>query len=245
MAKTSPKQILLAALSLLAIGGAATAIYFQTRPPGINVPLHRAMGEVLAETAASITNDGKIVLVTLDGHKFPILKAQVEGLELGLQKYPKLELYKTVEVETEGKPKYGPGRGLSEERFLRIVSKYAGRAEIVISLIGSPELNEEQLKKLPAPMPKFIAETRGRDELVEMFAAGAIHAAVVPRFIFPAPVEKPRTPREWFDTYWQVVNPSSFNADGEVEKPVKKSDKKTDEKTAAVNASATNSPTPP
>lgn len=232
MPKRGPKEILLAVISLAAIAGAATAIYFQTRPPGINVPLHRAMGEALAETAASMTNRGKIVLITLDGNKFPILKAQLEGLQTGLAKYPKLELYRTVEVETEGKPKYGPGRGLSEERFLRIAAKYSGRAEIIISLIGSPELDEEQLRRLPTPMPKFIAETRGRDELVGMFAAGVIHAAIVPRFVFPAPVEEPRTPRDWFDTYWQVVNPASFEADENPDKP----DKKAKEKPATPSA---------
>jgi hypothetical protein len=213
MAKYRPKQIAIGVISVLAIAGAAIAIYFQTRPPGINVPLHRTMGEVLVEQAAAVTNAGKIVLITIDGNKYPEIKAQIEGVESALAKRPMLKLYRTVEVETEGKPKYGPGRGLSEERFLRIVKKYSGRAAIVISLIGSPELNKEQLSELPKPMPIFIAETRGRDELVEMFSAGAIHAAVVPRFIFPAPVEKPRTARDWFDTYFQAINPSNAKAD--------------------------------
>jgi hypothetical protein len=137
----------------------------------------------------------------------------MEGFENALARFPKLELYRTEEVETEGKSKYGPGRGLSGARFLRNVKKYSGRAAVVISFIGSPELNEDQLKELPKPMPLFIAETRARDEVVAMFGAGAIHAAVVPRFIFPAPVEKPRTPREWFDMYFQVINPSSLDTD--------------------------------
>jgi hypothetical protein len=213
MAKTSPKQIVLAVFSFLAIAGAAAAIYMQTRPPGINAPLHRAIGEVLAEQAAALTNRGKIVVITIDGQKYPELKAQMEGFENALARFPKLELYRTEEVDTEGKSKYGPGRGLSESRFLRNVKKYSGRAAVVISFIGSPELNEDQLKELPKPMPLFIAETRARDEVVAMFGAGAIHAAVVPRFIFPAPVEKPGTAREWFDMYFQVINPSSLDAD--------------------------------
>lgn len=219
MAKTAPKQIVVAIVSLLVIAGAGAAIYMQTRPPGINAALHREIGEVLAEQAAALTNSGKIVLITIDGKKYPEIKAQMEGFESALAKFPKLELYRTEEVDTEGKSKYGPGRGLSESRFLRHVKKYSGRAAIVVSFIGSPELNQDQLKELPKPMPLFIAETRGRDELVEMFAAGAIRAAVVPRFIFPAPVEKPRTPREWFDMYYQVVNPSNLNADDRANSP--------------------------
>jgi hypothetical protein len=187
------------------------------------VPLHRTMGEVLAEQAASITNKGKIVVITIDGNAFPEIKAQMEGFEKALEKFPGLKLYRTVEVETEGKPKYGPGRGLSEERFLRIMNKYSERAQIVISLIGSPELKEDQFEKVPKRMPKFIAETRGRDELAALFAAGVIHAAIVPRFVFPAPVEKPRTAREWFDNYWQVINPSTVADDDEI--PKKKQEK--------------------
>src|SRR5262245_58398173 len=114
MAKTRSRQILIAVLSALAIAGAATAIYIQTRPPGINARLHRAMGEALAEQAAALTNAGKIVLITLDGNEHPEIKAQVEGFEKRLNAFPKLKLYRTVEVDTEGKPKYGPGRGLSE-----------------------------------------------------------------------------------------------------------------------------------
>ena len=228
MANYGPKQISIAVISVLAIAGAAAAIFFQMRPPGINVRLHRTMGEVLAEQAASITNKGKIVVVTIDGSAYPEIKAQMEGFEKALEKFPALKLYRTVDVETEGKPKYGPGRGLSEERFQRIMKKYSGRADIVISLIGSPELKEDQFEKLPKPMPKFIAETRARDQLAALFAGGVIHAAVVPRFIFPAPVEKPRTSREWFDHYWQVINPSNVPVedDEDSSKRSKKSDSK-------------------
>jgi hypothetical protein len=211
-------------------------IYFQTRPAGINVRLHRTFGEVLAEQAATLTNAGNIVLITIDPSENPILKAQAEGLEKGLQKYPKLKLYRTVEVDAEGKAKYGPGRGLSGERYLRIMKKYSDRANIFISLIGSPTLNEEQLQKLPKPMPKFIAETRGRDQLAELFAGGAIHAAIVPRFIFPSPIEKPRTPRDWFDTYWQVINPGNVPANEMTEDP-------STGEAEAVKSKSSNSPT--
>ncbi|HEY6227387.1 MAG TPA: hypothetical protein VI282_09725 [Verrucomicrobiae bacterium] len=237
MAKPGLKQIFLAVVSIVAITGAGVAIYFQTRPTGINVRLHRMFGEVLAEQAATLTNAGNIVLVTIDPAKNPILKAQAEGLEKGLKKYPNLKLYRTVEVDAEGKAKYGPGRGLSGERYLRIMKKYSDRGNIVISLIGSPTLNEEQLQKLPKPMPKFIAETRGRDQLVELFAGGAIHAAIVPRFIFPSPIEKPRTPRDWFETYWQIINPANVPPNDDTDESSVRSDQKTPKtKTSPTNS---------
>ncbi|HUS35842.1 MAG TPA: hypothetical protein VM680_10875 [Verrucomicrobiae bacterium] len=37
--------------------------------------------------------------------------------------------------------------------------------------------------------------------------------------LFPAPVEKPRTARDWFDTYFQAINPSNMKADDENDSP--------------------------
>ena len=214
MGKTGPKQIAISIVALLAIAASGWVIYRQTRPEGINVKLHRVIGEVLAEQAALVTtNRGKVVVVHLDRAKYPVINAQLEGFESGLQKFPDLKLYRTVEVDAEGKPKYGPGRGLSGERFLRIVKKYSGRADVIVSFIGTPTLTEEEFKNLRQPMPKFVAETRAREQLAQLFAANAVHAAIVPRFIFPSPVQKPKTPRDWFDEGWQVINPSNVPAD--------------------------------
>lgn len=219
MAKPNSKQIVAAILSLLAIASAGVAIYLQTRSPGINHALHSEVGIVLAEQVAALTNAGRIVLVTAAGDKFPELKAQAEGFEKGLEKFPKLKLYRITEIDTEGKPKYGPGRGLSDDRYLRLLKKYENRAVAIVSLIGAPEVDKDKFEKLPEKRPLFIAETREREDLVVLFAAQGIHAAVVPRFDFPAPVDKPRAPREWFDKYWQVINVSNFKADIESDPP--------------------------
>jgi hypothetical protein len=215
MAKLTGKQLLALVFSIVAIIASAVAIYQQTRAPEINRALHTEIGVVLAEQIAALTNAGRVVLVTIAGDKFPELKAQADGFEKALEKFPKLKLYRTVEVDSEGKAKYGPGRGLSDDRYLRILKKYEDRAAAIVSLIGAPELDKEKFEKLPEKRPFFIAETREREELVLLFAAGGIHAAIVPRFDFPSPVDKPHTPREWFDKFWQVINVSNFKADAE------------------------------
>ena len=217
MAKLNGKQVAALVFSIIAISAAGVAIYQQTRPPGINRALHTEIGVVLAEQVATLTNAGRVVVVTLAGDNFPELKAQAEVFEKGLEKFPKLKLYRTVEVDSEGKAKYGPGRGLSDDRYLRILKKYENRAAAIVSLIGAPELDKEKYDKLPKKGPFFIAETREREELVLLFAARGIHAAIVPRFDFPAPVDKPHTPREWFDKFWQVINLSNFKSDAEPE----------------------------
>jgi hypothetical protein len=217
MAKLNGKQLFALIFSIVAISAAGVAIYQQTRPPGINRALHTEIGVVLADQVGALTNSGRVVLITLAGDNFPELKAQAEGFEKGLEKFPKLKFYRTVEVDGEGKAKYGPGRGLSDDRYLRILKKYEDRAVAIVSLIGAPELDKDKFEKLPKKSSFFIAETREREELVLLFAAGGIHAAIVPRFDFPSPVDKPHTPREWFDKFWQVINVSNFKADTEPE----------------------------
>lgn len=205
---TSRKKILLTTICILAITASAIAIALQLRTPGINVPLHQMVGQVLAEqTAASCSNKAAIVIITLDTPD-PILKARLEGFEKAARTVPGLKILDSAEVKGEGRAKYGPGRGLSGERYLRIVNKHP-KADTFVSLIGAPNLSPEQLRKLPKPPPRLIAETRARDHVVLLFRARALQAAVVPRFIFPAPGGKPHTAREWFNVYWQTISPGN------------------------------------
>ena len=55
----------------------------------------------------------------------------------------------------------------------------------------------------------LLCEARLREGLLELFDKGVLHAAIVPRFTYPAPEGKAKTPREKFDLFWQVLNPSN------------------------------------
>jgi hypothetical protein len=188
---------------VLAIVGSSLWIYFvRFAAPNFNVPLHRAVGRVMAEeTAKLLNNRGKIVVIAIDG---PELRVQLEEFEQTLKQSPAIEIDETYIVDTENKPKYGPGSGLSGARFARIVNKNL-KAAAIVSFIGAPELSEEEIGQLQA-RPKFIAQSRSVEKLPPLFEKQLLHVAIVRRFQFPAPIEgRPATLRQWFDKQFQIV----------------------------------------
>jgi hypothetical protein len=208
MAKLTSKQILLATLSVLAIGASIAFLVFQLRQPKTDFAVHQAVGEIIAEQIPSLTNNARVVVITIDSHHEPELAWRRAGFELAVAKLPGVKVLDWEEVDTKGKSKYGPGRGLSLERYLRLVKKNP-EGNLFVSLIGAPDFEKDELKDLPSPLPRLLAEARVRDGLLELFDKGVLHAAIVPRFVFPAP-EKPRkTPRDKFELYWQILNPAN------------------------------------
>ena len=202
---TKAKEILLLSGSLAAIIGSSLWIYFtQFAQPAFNVPLHQRVGEVLAqETARLIHTQGQVVVVTMDASKEPELKAQMQIFEKTLKKLGPISI-KELPVETDDKPHYRTGAGLSSRRFLRILKKSA-TADAIVSFIGAPRMTEEELAQVEKA-PKFVAECRSPDRIKRLFDKKLLQVAVVNRFEYPAPVKhNPKTPKQWFEKYYQVV----------------------------------------
>jgi len=202
---TKAKEILLLSGSLAAIIGSCLWIYFtQFAQPAFNVPLHQRVGEVLAqETARLIHTQGQVVVVTMDASKEPELKAQMQIFEKTLKKLGPISI-KELPVETDDKPHYRTGAGLSSRRFLRILKKSA-TADAIVSFIGAPRMTEEELAQVDRA-PKFVAECRSPDRIKRLFDKKLLQVAVVNRIEYPAPVKhNPKTPKQWFEKYYQVV----------------------------------------
>ena len=199
------KQILVITGALAAIVGSMTWVYFtQFAQPGFNVALHEHVGEVLAlETAKLIHSNGQVVVVTMDSSKMPELKVQMRRFEKVLKKLGTIRI-KELPMDTEDKPQYRTGAGLSSRRFLRIVKKSAG-ADAIVSFIGAPRMSEDEIGQVEKA-PKFIAECRSPDKIKRLFDKRILQLAVVNRFDYPAPIKhNPKTPKQWFDKYYQVV----------------------------------------
>jgi hypothetical protein len=204
------KQSLVAALCLLAIAGSAWWIFHnQFRTPKFNVVLHQAIGQIMAEETARLLNHtGEVVVVAIETARFPELQAQLDEFGKILKQSSHIKIEETYKLETDNKPKYGVGSGLSGRRYVRIVNKKPAAAAIV-SFVGAPDLSEDDIAQLKY-QPKFIAESRSVEGLKKLFEKRFIHAAVVSRFQFPTPVkDTPRTRREWFDKRFQVVTAES------------------------------------
>jgi len=210
LAAFDAKQKLLALSALLAILGSALWIYrTEFLAPGFNVPLQEAVGQAIAqETSRMVGHTGGVVIVSTDTSHAPELKVQIEAFEKQLKRLGAITVTEKVVLDPGDDPKYRPGSGLSAKRFLKIVRKHH-RASAIVSFVGAPHLSDVELGQLKS-VPKFIAETHSPEKLINLFEKKILLAAVVPRYEFPAPgPRKPKTSREWFDHYFQIIAPGA------------------------------------
>ena len=206
--KNNFKVLLLAVTCVLIIAASVVWICLtEVAAPKFKVPLHRAVGQVMAEEVSRLLGHrGEVVLIAMETTKAPELKVQIEEFESTLKRIGNVKIKRTYALETEGKAKYGVGSGLSGRRFVRMVNKNLD-ADALVSFVGAPTLSNEELQEIPK-RPKFIAESRSVDKLNKLFESKAIDLAIVSRFTFPAPVEgTPKTQREWFDKYFEIATP--------------------------------------
>jgi hypothetical protein len=200
------KQKLLALSALFVILGSGLWIYrTEFGPPNINIPLHQAVGEVMAEeTSRLVGHAGSVVIVTTDSPQARELKIQVEAFQKQLKRLGGITVKETVTLDPGDNPKYRAGAGLSGKRFLKIVRKNPG-ASAIVSFVGAPQLSDAEIAQLKST-PKFIAETHSPEKLMSLFQKKILSAAIVPRYEFPAPgPRKPHTGREWFEHYFQIL----------------------------------------
>jgi hypothetical protein len=222
--KSKRIAIALACLAVIAACGVWTW-RTQFAAPKFNVALHVGLGQVMAEqTALALNNTGKIVIVTLAANGFPELGVQVGEFKKIIARHPEITIKETYELETDDKPKFSFGSGLSARRYVRLVNKNVSAAAIV-SFVGAPDLGDKELAELKKT-PKLIAECRSADKLKRLFDLKAIHTAIVSRFEYPTPIKgTPHSPHEWVEQRFQIVTaekasslPSSSN---DVEAPGK------------------------
>jgi hypothetical protein len=211
--RSNLRSWLIAIVCLLVAAGSGLSIYFtQFAAPDFKVPLHRAVGQTLAEeTSRLLGHHGKIVLISIESAKAPELNVQLEQFEETLKRAGSVKIEKTYHLETEGKAKYGTGSGLSGRRYVRIVNKNTD-ADAFVSFVGVPDLADTELNELKKK-PKLVAETRSVEKLAKAFQQQIVQVAIASRFNFPAPVEgKPRSSRQWFDKYFEIVTLDNFKA---------------------------------
>ena len=200
------KQKWMATGALVAIIASALCIYYtQSRPTELNVPLHQAVGEMLAEEASRLVGaHGSVLVVTVESRQIPELKVQEDAFEKQLRQLGGVTVKDKVKLDPRDNPKYRPGSGLSAKHFLKIARKNTG-VDAIVSFIGAPQLTDDEIAGMKL-IPKFIAETHSPEKLANLIQKNILQVAIVPRYEFPAPgPKKPRSSREWFEHYFQIV----------------------------------------
>jgi hypothetical protein len=201
---------MIVAAAVVAIAGSIFWIYrTEFVSADLNVPLHQAVGRTLAEeTARVVGRVGRVTVITMDSHRAPELRIQLQAFEKSLKGLGGITIKDKVVLDPGDNPKFRPGAGLSAKRFLKIARKRSG-VDAIISFVGVPEVTDEELAQLKTA-PRVIAETHSPERLMNLLDKKVLLVAVVPRFEFPAPgPRKPQTSRQWFDRYFQILAPGS------------------------------------
>lgn len=201
------RQVLIGAAAFAVIAGAGFWIYKKNFAEPVHQPTvktHTALGEVLAEETIKLVGaSGQIVVITLEDGQSSELDTYYEAFKDGL-KSSSIKILRTDSInDTSGK--YGPGTGISGRRFVRAVTKYP-EASAIVSLVGLPDADEEELKELEGKsFPKVIAFARNSKDLDELLKKKCVQVAIIPRVASRTTATKPKTPREWFDSQFDIV----------------------------------------
>jgi len=202
------KQHLTIAGSLVAIAASVAFLVSRWLAPPLDVKPNQAIGEVLAEeTVRVLSGQGQVVLVTLDPSLSKAVKIQTDSFVRSLKKKRSVTIAATEYLQRADTVQGDTQKEMPSERFLSLVQTYPDAG--IVSLVGPPRLTDAEVAKLPQPPPKVLIVVRTYKELQRLFENGLLQVAIVPRVNFPAPVEKPRRLREWFDKYYQALTSAS------------------------------------
>ena len=158
------------------------------------------VGEVLANEAARVAHDkGRVVLVNLPMDSVNS-QSQLQGFQETLAGHHHLTLVATKNIDlhdtTMGK--------INVAQLTAIINDYSN-ADVIVIFPPLTSLSDAQLQTLPKPAPKLIVMDWSMGDLNLAANAGLVAAAVSTRQLTSLPSDHPRTPRQWFDRYYDLV----------------------------------------
>jgi len=203
-----------AVVSLVVIAGAAVALYFSfgwARPPFDARP-HEALGQVLAEEAAKILGaGGHIAVIARDTTevKNPAADAQMRGFQRALRQAK-------LTISSTNLFKLDPLRlvRVPAADFVKLMRKQS-EADVIVSLLGPPILEDEQRAGLGETHPRIVALCSGaiseQVNLKQLFDQHLLHVAVVSKPDASSAANTARDLREAFTQFYEVVTPANLS----------------------------------
>jgi hypothetical protein len=214
---TGPKRTALnhpvvALIAILVIVASLATLVFPKRPhsPKANVTPFAALGEILGqETSRLLGNKGDIVLVVDDSDKFQTASDQVrlDAFKKALKKAGQTTVVATENIRV----KFGMrnlAMGIPADTFADIVRRHPS-CDAIVSFSGSPQLKPDDIRQLPARLPKVITFSVDDVNLKQLFRADIVQLAVVPSPKQTVGAPEPRTPQEWFDNSFRIITPKN------------------------------------
>lgn len=181
-------------------------------PPRLDARPHEALGRIVAEEALKLRGpEGKLRLICRDTVRFksPATAAQLRGFHSVCQANGAV-------VAATNSLKIDPLRLMNVPGldYLQIL-KASSEADVVVSFLGPPVLNSDQLVRLPEKRPKVVAVCSGampsQVNLKRIFDDKLLHLAVISRPDITTNGPASDTPRSWFDHLYTLITPASLS----------------------------------
>lgn len=194
------RQTALSVVATLVIALAIGSIFYRRaqRASEGNLAPYRGMGEAVAhETAKALAGAGEVVVLTTAqggaGAAAAIQTLKQSGAETG-----GISVKAVEEVDVDAPP-------ATMEEINALLEKRGG-AGALVAFPGTIDLEGLRQQNPSAEPARLVIVADGTTGIKELLEKRLISSAVVPRFrVPPGGMPPPRTPREWFDNYYEVL----------------------------------------
>ena len=184
-------------------------LFFNPRPPAIDRSLHTRVGEVLAAEAIKLLEPGARLIVigrAKEPFEVPAAAAQFDAFMRTIEKSGKnISTTRLLKVDPLRVTAVPPGE------FFDLM-RQAGSNDVIVSFLGPPLLNDDQLDRLAGKRPRILALCSGamplQVDLRKMFERQLLLTAVVSRTNAPAQ-STASSAEAAFDQMFQVVTPAN------------------------------------
>lgn len=186
-------------------------LFFSPHPPKLDVRSHRALGEVLAGEAVQLLESGARLIVlarSTEEHSLPASVAQLEGFQAAVKKAgAKVAVLKTYKLDPLRLSLVPPGD------FYDLIRQGQDN-DVIVSFLGPPTLNGEQLARLPAKRPTILAVCSGampaQVDLRRLFKQKLLRVAAINRRD-AASQSKRLEGRDSFDRMFKLINEGNLD----------------------------------
>jgi len=203
------KKTIIGSLAVLAIAGCLFSLLHKPMEKGeqLATEVSKALGQRVAEEVANLLGDkGQIAVFSLEiaPDQNPTFAAQMKVFNQTLKKHG----VKIAAVQTMpgGVNMLMLGQRLSPKDYGELIEQ-APSADIIVSFVGPPNLNLDDLQKLQAHSPRLIVvdtfDVMKGTALPALVEAKVVALAVVPRTSLE--IENEKLQPKLFDRYYKIL----------------------------------------
>ena len=201
------KTIVMIAIPVLLTALVSLWCTVRTSPPPVPRNLFSSLGQGLAQEAAAAAGDqGQIVAVIAEDHQQSgtLRNAEWQVFTGEIKKHTSFQLAEP-EITTPG----------NHFPLMEIFDRHP-RARVLVFFADPPDLRDWNSIANRSTFPKIVAvgnpDLIARGHYAQAFNKGILAALIFPRSTAAdVPSSPPKSPREWFDQYYQVFTPQNFD----------------------------------